>query len=173
MQLHQSTGMRRVSVTVNAQSVYCQSQSHVSKPKKHSHSPVSEPRSLNQQRYIELLRQETPYVVIAAGAAGSGKTMLAAQVGVEKLRTGLVERIVITRPAVSVDESHGYLPGTLEQKCAPWVRPVFDILQKYYSMVEIERMIKERVIEISPLSFMRGRSFENAWIICEELNGQN
>lgn len=142
---------------------------HFTPTKTHKSSAIAiNPRTPNQKRYVELLRAETPCVVVASGSAGSGKTMLSALVGVEKLREGAIEKLIITRPAVSVDESHGFLPGTLEQKCEPWVRPVFDVLQKCYSMVEIERMLKERIIEISPLSYMRGRSFENAWIVCDE-----
>jgi phosphate starvation-inducible protein PhoH and related proteins len=125
-------------------------------------------RSPRQQRYLNILREQNPYVVIATGCAGSGKTMLATHVGIEKLKEGSVDRIIITRPAVSVDESHGYLPGTLDDKMEPWTRPITDVLNQKFSCDEITRMFQARVIEICPLAYMRGRTFENAWIICDE-----
>lgn len=76
---------------------------------------------------------------------------------------------MVTRPAVSVDEEHGFLPGTLEQKMAPWTRPIFDVLAEYYYAKDIENMIREGVIEISPLAYMRGRTFKNAYIIADEM----
>jgi len=76
---------------------------------------------------------------------------------------------VVTRPAVSVDEDHGFLPGTLEQKMAPWTRPIFDVLAEYYYARDIENMIREGVIEISPLAYMRGRTFKKAYIIADEM----
>lgn len=76
---------------------------------------------------------------------------------------------MVTRPAVSVDEDHGFLPGTLEQKMAPWTRPIFDVLAEYYYARDIENMIREGVIEISPLAYMRGRTFKKAYIIADEM----
>lgn len=126
------------------------------------------PKNLSQQKYIELLSRPKPYILVASGSAGSGKTMLATHVGVQKLREGVVDKLVITRPAVSVDESHGFLPGSLEDKMGPWVRPVFDVLQLHYPRAKIDKLIKEEIIEISPLAYMRGRTFERSWIICDE-----
>lgn len=125
-------------------------------------------RSPRQQHYLNILREMEPYIVIATGCAGSGKTMLATHVGIEKLKEGIVDRLIITRPAVSVDESHGYLPGTLENKMEPWTRPITDVLNQKFSCDEITRMFQSRIIEICPLAYMRGRTFENAWIICDE-----
>lgn len=126
------------------------------------------PRNPTQQRYLDLLMKPKPYILVASGSAGSGKTMLATHTGVEKLREGIVDKLVITRPAVSVDESHGFLPGTLEEKMGPWVRPIYDVLQLHYPKSKIDKLIKEDVIEISPLAYMRGRTFERSWIICDE-----
>jgi phosphate starvation-inducible protein PhoH and related proteins len=126
------------------------------------------PRNLAQQKYIELLNRPKPYIVVASGPAGSGKTILATHSGVEKLREGVIDKLVITRPAVSVDESHGFLPGSLEEKMGPWVRPVFDVLQLHYPRAKIDKLIKDDIIEISPLAYMRGRTFEKSWIICDE-----
>lgn len=130
--------------------------------------PVSSPRNPKQAVYLDMLRAPKPYVVVASGHAGCGKSMLATQVGIEKLRAGDVEKVIITRPAVSVDEQHGFLPGTLEQKMDPWTRPVFDVIEKHFAPEEIQKLMKHRVLEICPLGFMRGRTFENAWIICDE-----
>jgi phosphate starvation-inducible PhoH-like protein len=79
------------------------------------------------------------------------------------------EKIVVTRPAISVDEQHGFLPGTLEEKMAPWTRPIFDVFKEYWSPATIEAMIAEDVIEIAPLAYMRGRTFKNAYIIADEM----
>ena len=121
-----------------------------------------------QSKYIEMLRRTDPTIVVASGSAGSGKTLFATHIGMQKLQNGDVNKLVITRPAVSVDEDLGYLPGRLEEKMAPWTRPVFDVLQSYYPKTKIERLIKDNIIEIAPLAYMRGRTFENSWIICDE-----
>ena len=95
--------------------------------------------------------------------------MLAVQYGIKLFQEGLVEKIVVTRPAVSVDEDLGFLPGTLNEKMAPWTRPIFDVLSEYYQKKDIEKMLEEGVIEISPLAYMRGRTFKNAYIIADEM----
>ena len=82
---------------------------------------------------------------------------------------GDVDKIIVTRPAVSVDEDLGFLPGTLEQKMAPWTRPIFDVLREYFHSREIEGMIEEGVIEIAPLAYMRGRTFKNSFILADEM----
>jgi len=76
---------------------------------------------------------------------------------------------VITRPAVSVDEQHGFLPGDLKQKMEPWTRPIFDFLEEYYKPKQVTQMLENKTIEISPLAFMRGRTFKNSWIIADEM----
>lgn len=127
------------------------------------------PRTPSQMEFVNVLRnQEDPYVIIATGPAGCGKTMLSTHVGMEKLLNKEVERIVITRPAVSVDENHGFLPGKLEDKLMPWMRPILDAMTKVVSQADVERMIKNKTLELSPLAYMRGRTFEKAWIICDE-----
>jgi phosphate starvation-inducible PhoH-like protein len=126
------------------------------------------PKNVKQARYAELLNMPKPTVVIASGAAGSGKTLFATHVGMQKLHNGNVDKLIITRPTVSVDENIGFLPGKLEEKMAPWTRPIFDVLYQYYPKTKVERMLKDNVIEISPLGYMRGRTFSNSWIICDE-----
>ena len=87
------------------------------------------PRNVHQEDYLEMLQDPSRHVIFATGPAGTGKTMMAVQTGMQKLESGEVERIVITRPAVSVDEQHGFLPGDLKQKMEPWTRPIFDFWQ--------------------------------------------
>jgi phosphate starvation-inducible PhoH-like protein len=126
------------------------------------------PKNANQKKYIDLLTAENPAIVVASGSAGTGKTLLATHIGVKKLITGEFNKMIITRPTVSVDESIGFLPGSLEKKMEPWTRPIFDVLNMHFSKKKIETMVSEQVIEICPLGFLRGRSFNNCWIICDE-----
>lgn len=134
----------------------------------HKNRHVIQPRTLRQLQYYELLKNEDPCVVVATGAAGSGKTLLATYVGIEKLKQGRIEKMIVTRPAVSVDESHGFLPGTLEKKFEPWARPIMDVIFKSFSFDEVNRMMAQKTIEFCPLAYCRGRTFENAWVICDE-----
>ncbi len=128
------------------------------------------PKSLNQEKYIELLENPQRLIVFASGPAGTGKTMLAVLAAVKAFRTGECSKIIITRPAVGVDdEQHGFLPGTLNQKMEPWTRPIFDIIEEYYKPQEVARLLDEKYIEIAPLAYMRGRTFKNAWIIADEM----
>ena len=128
------------------------------------------PKSINQEKYILGLLDEKQDIVIAYGPAGTGKTYLAMQAAIKQLRQGSIERIVLTRPAVGVeDEKHGFLPGTLEEKMAPWTRPLLDVMREYYSPQDITRMLENQVVEISPLAFMRGRTFHKCWIVGDEM----
>ena len=127
------------------------------------------PRNTSQENYLELLRNPRKYIIFAIGPAGTGKTMLGVQHAIKQFKEGVVDKIVITRPAVSVDEEHGFLPGTLEQKMEPWTRPIFDVFKEYYHPKEITAMLESGVVEISPLAYMRGRTFKNAYIIADEL----
>jgi len=130
------------------------------------------PKSLNQESYIDLLNNPEKLIIFATGPAGTGKTMLAVLAAIRALRDGSADKIVITRPAIGVDdEQHGFLPGDLNEKMAPWTRPIFDIIGEYYKKQDIVRMMDEGTIEISPLAYMRGRSFKNAWVIADEMQG--
>jgi len=127
------------------------------------------PKNLAQEDYLALLDDANKNIVFATGPAGTGKTMLAVLSAIRALKSGDCEKIVVTRPAVSVDEQHGFLPGTLVEKMAPWTRPIFDVFEDYYSPKEIEVMIAENIIEIAPLAYMRGRTFKNSWILADEM----
>jgi phosphate starvation-inducible PhoH-like protein len=127
------------------------------------------PRNRNQESYVLKLLDETKDIVFGIGPAGTGKTLLAVQVAVKLFREGAIDKIIVTRPAVSVDEDLGFLPGTLEQKMAPWTRPIFDVLREYFNAREIEGMIEEGIIEIAPLAYMRGRTFKNSFILADEM----
>ena len=127
------------------------------------------PRNRNQEQYVLTLLDPKKDIVFGVGPAGTGKTLLAVQVAVKLFKEGQVDKIIVTRPAVSADEDLGFLPGTLEEKMAPWTRPIFDVLREYFNAKEIEGMIEEGVIEISPLAYMRGRTFKDAYIIADEM----
>jgi phosphate starvation-inducible PhoH-like protein len=95
--------------------------------------------------------------------------MLACHAGAKALNEGRVTRIVMTRPAVSVDEQHGFLPGSIDKKMDPWTRPMFDALGSQFGPLHLKTMVKEGRIEVCPLAYMRGRTFDNAWIIGDEM----
>lgn len=127
------------------------------------------PRNKHQEAFVFKLQDESKSIIFAIGPAGTGKTLLAVQHGIKLFQEGKVDKIVITRPAVSTDEDIGFLPGTLEEKMAPWTRPIFDILHEYYHPKDVLAMMEDGAIEISPLAFMRGRTFKNSYIIADEI----
>lgn len=128
------------------------------------------PRTRNQEHLVMALQDTDQHIVVTVGPAGTGKTYLAMLAAVRALRQGECERIVLTRPAVSVeDEQHGFLPGSLTAKMEPWTRPLLDVLREYYRPQDILDMIEQQIIEIAPLGFMRGRTFKNSWIIADEM----
>ena len=128
------------------------------------------PRTRNQERLVLALQDVDQHIVVTAGPAGTGKTYLAMLAAVKAFRAGDVDRIILTRPAVGVEgEEHGFLPGDLNQKMDPWVRPLTDILREYYRQQDIAAMLEEQTIEIAPLGFMRGRTFKSAYIIADEM----
>lgn len=137
-------------------------------PKKNKNIDII-PRNKNQEQYVLSLLNETKSIVFGIGPAGTGKTLLACQAAVKSFLNNEVDKIIVTRPAVSADEDLGFLPGTLEEKMAPWTRPIFDVFREYFYAGEIESMIREGVIEISPLAYMRGRTFKNSYIIADEM----
>ena len=124
------------------------------------------PKTAGQRRYVEAIRANT--ITFGIGPAGTGKTYLAMAMAVAALKRREVSRIVLTRPVVEAGESLGFLPGTLEEKLDPYVRPLYDAL---FDMTDVERgraLIERGVIEIAPLAFMRGRTLNDAFVILDE-----
>jgi phosphate starvation-inducible protein PhoH len=129
----------------------------------------TKPKTRSQEIYASMLRAKSKKIILATGPAGTGKTLFATEHGIRYFLQGQCEKLVFTRPSVSVDEDLGYLPGTLEDKMAPWVRPIYDILYQHMSVKDVTALLEEKVIEIAPLGYMRGRTFKNCWIVADEM----
>ncbi|MCL6560839.1 MAG: PhoH family protein, partial [Firmicutes bacterium] len=124
------------------------------------------PKTPGQRRYVEAMRRYD--ITFAIGPAGTGKTYLAVVMAVVCLRQKKISRIILTRPAVEAGEKLGFLPGGLEEKVDPYLRPLYDSLYDVLGLENTERYLERRVIEIAPLAFMRGRTLEDAFIILDE-----
>ena len=124
------------------------------------------PRNKNQQNYLDALK--TSDQVIVFGPAGTGKTYCVATFAANQYHLKDINKIVITRPHVPVGKDIGFLPGTLEEKSAPWALPVLDVLEKHLGKGVVETGLKNKNIEVAPLALMRGRSFDNTFVICDE-----
>tara|TARA_Y100001970_G_scaffold269275_1_gene361519 strand:+ start:5973 stop:6926 length:954 start_codon:yes stop_codon:yes gene_type:complete len=124
------------------------------------------PRSNNQKKYFQLLNSKD--IVFAFGPAGTGKTFLAVAKAVASLQQGLVNKIILSRPAVEAGEKLGFLPGDLKEKVDPFLRPIYDALYEMMPYDQVEKKIANNVIEIAPIAFMRGRTLENCYIILDE-----
>ena len=127
------------------------------------------PRNEIQKNFIDLLDNESVPIIFATGPAGTGKTFIGCNYAIKSFIEGKYDKIIITRPTVSVDEDIGYLPGTLNEKMLPWLKPIYDVFEKYVSNSYIQNLIKENSIEICPLAYMRGRTFENCIILADEM----
>lgn len=124
------------------------------------------PRNDNQQQYLEALKGSDQVIVF--GPAGTGKTYCVATFAANQYHLKNINKIVITRPHVAVGKDIGYLPGTLEEKCAPWALPVVDVLERHLTKGVVETGLKNQNIEVAPLALMRGRSFENTFVVVDE-----
>ena len=127
------------------------------------------PRNFHQDDLLGLLEDKNINIVFATGPAGTGKTFISTLAGIRELKNSKIDKFVVTRPAVSVDEQHGFLPGTLQEKMAPWTRPIMDCFEEYYTPDQIEFMLGDNKVEIAPLAYMRGRTFKNSYIIADEM----
>jgi len=124
------------------------------------------PKSANQRRYIEAIQEKD--VVFGIGVAGTGKTYLAVAMAVQALMQKQVNRIVLARPAVEAGEKLGFLPGDLQEKVDPYLRPLYDALFDLIDYERVTKLLEKRVIEIAPLAFMRGRTLSDAFVILDE-----
>ncbi|MEL6661473.1 MAG: PhoH family protein [Pseudomonadota bacterium] len=124
------------------------------------------PRSENQAELLKAL--DSKALVAAVGPAGTGKTYLAICKAVEALQKGKVDRIILSRPAVEAGEQIGFLPGAMEDKLAPYLRPLYDALSDRLSPQQLKHMMAEGLIEIAPIGFMRGRTLNNAFVVIDE-----
>lgn len=131
-------------------------------------TPVSGivPRTSKQKALLDAMKSSSQVLVL--GPAGTGKTYVTATYAADLYTLKEVDKIVITRPHVSVGKDIGYLPGTLEEKTYPWALPVLDVLQRHWGKNKLETAIKNGNVEMAPLALMRGRSFDNAFIIVDE-----
>jgi len=125
-----------------------------------------QPRSLNQRRYVEAIEQND--MVFGVGPAGTGKTYLAVAMAVAAINAKRISRIVLVRPAVEAGERLGFLPGTLQEKIDPYLRPLYDALFDMLDIEKVDKMLDRNVIEVAPLAFMRGRTLNDAFIIMDE-----
>src|ERR1043165_646601 len=128
--------------------------------------PAIVARSANQRTYVEAIQKHD--VVFGIGPAGTGKTYLAVAMAVAALKKEQVARIILTRPAVEAGEALGFLPGDLQEKITPYLRPLYDALRDMLDPEEIERLMARQTIEIAPLAYMRGRTLGNAFVILDE-----
>ena len=136
------------------------------KPRSAGVKRTVQPRSLNQRRYIEAIEQND--MVFGVGPAGTGKTYLAVAMAVAAMNAKKISRIVLVRPAVEAGERLGFLPGSLQEKVDPYLRPLYDALYDLLEPERVDKMLEKNVIEVAPLAFMRGRTLNDAFIIMDE-----
>lgn len=130
------------------------------------HGNVVKVKTVNQQKLVDAAMQND--VIFAVGPAGTGKTYTAVALAVNALKNRLVKKIILTRPAVEAGESLGYLPGDLKEKIDPYLRPLYDALDDMIPAEKLNYFMENRIIEIAPLAYMRGRTLDNAFIILDE-----
>lgn len=131
------------------------------------------PKTPNQKIYKKSLYNQYLDLVFCNGPAGSGKTMFACQYAIQALDKNKFNKIIITRPTITIEENIGFLPGNIKDKMHPFTIPIFDIFKEYYTKKELDILINENIIEISPLGFMQGRTFKNAIIIADEMQNSS
>jgi phosphate starvation-inducible PhoH-like protein len=136
-------------------------------------APLYSPRGPNQKRYVEYLDDPAVSILLGVGPAGTGKTLFACSAAVQEMKRGAIQKIILTRPVVSVEEDIGFLPGSLIAKMDPWTRPIFDILGEFYTQKDVDSMLHSGAIEISPLAYMRGRTFKRSFVIADEMQNSS
>ena len=125
-----------------------------------------QPKSMNQRRYLDAIEKHD--MVFAVGPAGTGKTYLAVAMAVSALNNKKVNRIILARPAVEAGERLGFLPGTLQEKVDPYLRPLYDALYELMDQERVDRCLEKNIIEIAPIAFMRGRTLNDSFVILDE-----
>ena len=125
-----------------------------------------QPKSMNQRRYLDAIEKHD--MVFAVGPAGTGKTYLAVAMAVSALNNKKVNRIILARPAVEAGERLGFLPGTLQEKVDPYLRPLYDALYELMEQERVDRCLEKNIIEIAPIAFMRGRTLNDSFVILDE-----
>ena len=143
------------------------------KKQKNSNNYLYTPKTINQNQYLSYLNNDTNKIIISVGPAGTGKTLLACQKAITQMKSDEIDKIIITRPIVTIEEDIGFLPGNIIKKMDPWTKPIFDIFLEYYCKSEIDMLINNGKIEVCPLLFMRGRTFKNSFIIADEMQNSS
>jgi phosphate starvation-inducible PhoH-like protein len=131
------------------------------------------PKNSNQLKYVNYLNDNKSKIIVSLGPAGTGKTLFSCQKAINKLKCEEINKIILTRPVVTVEEEIGFLPGNIIKKMDPWTKPIFDIFLEYYSKTELDLMLSSGKIEICPLAFMRGRTFKDAFILADEMQNSS
>ncbi len=126
-----------------------------------------------QTKYKSVLFNNNVPIVLCTGPAGTGKTMISCNVAIQQLKEKTINKIIITRPTVTVEENIGFLPGTLEDKLYPFMVPIYDYFLEFYTKDQINSLISNGRLEVAPLAFMRGRTFENSFIIADEMQNSS
>ena len=126
-------------------------------------------KSEGQSNYKSHLYDRNLDIIVCNGPAGSGKTALACEYSLDSLHSKNCEKVIITRPTISIEEDLGFLPGDINNKMMPWTAPIYDIFQEYFSKNELDYYIQNKIIEVCPLGFIQGRTFKNAVIIADEM----
>jgi phosphate starvation-inducible protein PhoH and related proteins len=127
------------------------------------------PKNLTQEKYIEKLEDPNTNIVFAVGPAGTGKSYLATLWSIQSLKNGTAQKVVITRPSISLDDKDiGFLPGDIFSKMAPWTRPILEIFEEFYTTKQIATMLENNVIELLPMAYIRGRTLKNSVILLDE-----
>ena len=131
------------------------------------------PKTFNQITYNDMLNNDTNKIIFSIGPAGTGKTLLACNNAIQRLKNKDIDRIILTRPVVPVEEEIGFLPGDINKKMDPWVKPIMDIFLDFYTKKQLNEMIYNNIVEIAPLGYIRGRTFKNAFIIADEMQNSS
>jgi phosphate starvation-inducible PhoH-like protein len=126
-------------------------------------------KSPGQINYKSHLYDKNLDILVCSGPAGTGKTALACEYSLDTLHSKNCEKVIITRPTISIEEDLGFLPGDINHKMMPWTAPIYDIFQEYFPKTELDYYIQNKIIEVCPLGFIQGRTFKNAIIIADEM----